>query len=378
MGSCRGVRRVGLLRYVRSCFTAPMLALFPHGPRSRAGRLTVGGLLGERAGGGVRHAARRLRRADAAGARAARPPAAGDALVVYGTKAFPNVALLRLFAEEGLGADVSTLGELAFAQAAGLAGDRLVVHGNNKSDEELRSAAEVGALVVLDSPRRAGTRRRGRRRAHRSSASPRASRPRRTRQSAPATSARSSASLPSRRSRRSCARARPGLTVEGLHAHVGSQLADVGAHLLAVDRLADLAAALRPRSCGWTPAVVDVGGGLGVRRLSRRARAARSSEFVRACSRRCSGTGGRPGCLAAPDPRAGPLARRAGGVHALRSARSSARPTLVRRGRRRHLRQPAAAALRRRVHGAARQPRRRGERPATSPSPASTASRATC
>src|SRR6478736_3623673 len=38
--------------------------------------------------------------------------AAPGALVVYGTKAFANVALLRLLAEDGVGADVSTLGEL--------------------------------------------------------------------------------------------------------------------------------------------------------------------------------------------------------------------------------------------------------------------------
>src|SRR6266542_2521871 len=38
-----------------------------------------------------------------------------EALVVYGTKAFPNVALLRLFAAEGLGADVSTRGKLGLA-----------------------------------------------------------------------------------------------------------------------------------------------------------------------------------------------------------------------------------------------------------------------
>jgi len=54
--------------------------------------------------------------------------AAPDALVVYGTKAFPNVAVMRLLAEEGLGADVSTLGELRFAQAAGVPSERLVVH----------------------------------------------------------------------------------------------------------------------------------------------------------------------------------------------------------------------------------------------------------
>src|SRR6266496_1921802 len=73
-----------------------------------------------------------------------------EALVVYGTKAFPNVALLRLLAAEGLGADVSTRGELEFALRAGVPGDRIVFHGNNKSDEELGAAATAGALVVLD------------------------------------------------------------------------------------------------------------------------------------------------------------------------------------------------------------------------------------
>ena len=78
--------------------------------------------------------------------------AAPDALVVYGTKAFANVALMRLLGEEGLGVDVSTLGELRFAQRAGIEGAHMVVPGNNKSDEELQAAAEAGALVVLDAP----------------------------------------------------------------------------------------------------------------------------------------------------------------------------------------------------------------------------------
>src|SRR5579884_1914812 len=84
-------------------------------------------------------------------ARAYREAAPG-ALVVYGTKAFANVAVLRVLAEEGVGADVSTLGELAFARAAGLDGARIVFHGNNKSDDELRAAAAIAALVVLDAP----------------------------------------------------------------------------------------------------------------------------------------------------------------------------------------------------------------------------------
>src|SRR3954465_7976150 len=78
--------------------------------------------------------------------------AAPGALVVYGTKAFANVAVLRVLAEEGVGADVSTLGELAFAREAGLHGSRILFHGNNKPAGELRAAAEAGATVVLDAP----------------------------------------------------------------------------------------------------------------------------------------------------------------------------------------------------------------------------------
>ena len=77
--------------------------------------------------------------------------AAPEALVLYSVKAFPSVAVLRLLAAQGLGADVSTLGELAYALKAGVPGERVVVHGNNKSDEELRAGAEAGArFVVVD------------------------------------------------------------------------------------------------------------------------------------------------------------------------------------------------------------------------------------
>src|SRR5437867_1941899 len=61
--------------------------------------------------------------------------AAPGAVTLYGSKAFPNAALLALFADEGLGADVSTLGELELALRAGVPTERIVVHGNNKSDE---------------------------------------------------------------------------------------------------------------------------------------------------------------------------------------------------------------------------------------------------
>src|SRR5919204_406637 len=72
--------------------------------------------------------------------------------VVYGGKAFPCTAAYRLMAEEGLGCDVASGGELYLALAGGYRADRLYMHGNNKSGEELRYAIEQGVgHIVVDS-----------------------------------------------------------------------------------------------------------------------------------------------------------------------------------------------------------------------------------
>ena len=76
----------------------------------------------------------------------------GDGNVVYATKAFLCRAIARLVHEEGLLLDVATGGELHVALSAGVPAERLVVHGNNKSMEELRTALTAGVgLVVVDS-----------------------------------------------------------------------------------------------------------------------------------------------------------------------------------------------------------------------------------
>jgi diaminopimelate decarboxylase len=196
-------------------------------------------------------------RAQARAYRASAP----DALIVYGTKAFPSVALLRLLSDEGLGADVSTVGELEFARRAGITGDRLVVHGNNKEDELLRLAAADDALLVVDSLGEAE-------RANAAGV------------------------------RRTLVRVTPGIEADtheavktahhgskfglvpdqavgairmldgcvGVHIHVGSQLLHLGAALMTVDWVAAFAARTRAE-LGWTPQIVDLGGGLGVRHV---------------------------------------------------------------------------------------------------------------
>lgn len=72
--------------------------------------------------------------------------------VAYATKAFLCVAMARLAHEEGMCLDVSTGGELHVALTAGVPADRLVLHGNNKSEEELAAALSVGVgRIVVDS-----------------------------------------------------------------------------------------------------------------------------------------------------------------------------------------------------------------------------------
>jgi diaminopimelate decarboxylase len=72
--------------------------------------------------------------------------------VLYASKAFPCTAAYRLFADEGLGCDVASGGELHLALAGGFAPERLHMHGNNKSEAELAAALEAGiGHIVIDS-----------------------------------------------------------------------------------------------------------------------------------------------------------------------------------------------------------------------------------
>jgi diaminopimelate decarboxylase len=186
--------------------------------------------------------------------------AAPDALVVYGTKAFANVGLLRVLADEGVGADVSTLGELAFAQAAGIAGDHLVFHGNNKDEAELRAAAAAGAIVVLDElgeaerAAAAGVRRVLVRLTPGVDAA--------THQSIQTAHTGSKFGLPFADAAEVVTTGR--LEVVGVHVHIGSQLARTDESVLAVERVVEFCEHMRDEH-GWEPQLIDVGGGLAVR-----------------------------------------------------------------------------------------------------------------
>ena len=242
-----------------------MLELFPVSASIDGGRLHVGGIgtdeLAERFGTPLAVYCEDTLRLRAREVRDAAP----DATVLYGSKAFPNVALLRLFAEEGIGADVASLGELAFAREAGLDGSQIVLHGNAKSDEELRAAAEVGATVALDGggeaerAAAAGVRRVLVRVTLGVEAD--------THEAIRTGHHGSKFGLPPDAATHEIERALGlPLEVDGVHVHVGSQLADAAAHDETIRLLAGFAARCRDE-LGWTAQVVNAGGGFAVRHL---------------------------------------------------------------------------------------------------------------
>lgn len=195
----------------------------------------------------------------------------GDGNVFYAAKAFLSVEFARWMLSEGLGIDVCTLGELRTALAAGARGEQLLVHGNNKSHEELHAAVEAGVrYVVVDSleeiDRLQGIAAASGQRvdvlvrvtvgveAHTHEFIATAHEDQKF-----GFSLANDAALAAVAS----VVASPSLHLAGLHSHIGSQIFDEQGFLVAAHRLIALCAQVRDRF-GEDIAVLDLGGGAGI------------------------------------------------------------------------------------------------------------------
>ena len=74
----------------------------------------------------------------------------GPSLALYASKANSSLAISSLIASEGLGLDAVSEGELLTALKGGVPGNKIVFHGNNKSDQELLLAYKYGVTIVID------------------------------------------------------------------------------------------------------------------------------------------------------------------------------------------------------------------------------------
>lgn len=193
----------------------------------------------------------------------------GESLVIYASKAWNCLAVCAIVAQEGLGIDVVSGGELYTALKAGMPHDRIYFHGNNKSEGELALALEVGGTtIVVDNWLELETLAR---------LTAQATTPQRVMlRFTPGIECHtheyirtgqldskfgfSPDQLPSVYQR---LRELPGLTCIGLHAHIGSQIFELQPHQDLASVLVDAFQAAQ--AVGLPVAEVNVGGGLGIR-----------------------------------------------------------------------------------------------------------------
>jgi diaminopimelate decarboxylase len=219
-----------------------------------------------------------------------------DMHVVFASKAFPCTAVLALFAAEGLWCDVATGGEMYLALNAGFAPERLVMHGNAKSEAELRMALRhrIGHIVIdnfdeierlreLIADGALGDREGGQPVLVRVTPDVRGETHEKiSTGQADSKFGFSTADVPEAMER---VRSVTGLALQGLHAHIGSQLLDLEPFRLACAELAALA--------GDLP-VIDVGGGLGASYVEGQPAPPSVEDYMGAIA---AELGGRPGRL---------------------------------------------------------------------------------
>jgi diaminopimelate decarboxylase len=190
---------------------------------------------------------------------------------------------MRLLSEEGIGADVSTLGEMKYAEAAEIPPSQWVVHGNNKSDEELRFAAEKDAwLVVMDEPGEVercvefGVKRVLLRVTPGIEAGGHAA--------IQTGHVGSKFGVPPEDAVDVIRRAREaGLEMLGLHVHLGSQLVDDAPARMAIEWLAAFVAETAAE-LEWMPEILNLGGGLGIRYILDEPAPPKPDEYARILS----------------------------------------------------------------------------------------------
>ncbi|MDO6415973.1 diaminopimelate decarboxylase [Sphingomonas sp. BIUV-7] len=191
-----------------------------------------------------------------------------DPLIAFAVKANPNKAVLATLAKAGLGADVVSGGELARALAAGVPADRIVFSGVGKTADEMAQALRAGIFQFnLESEPEAET----------LSAvavslgkvAPVAFRVNPdvdagTHAKISTGGSEDKFGVPISRAMHAYARAAelPGLLIQGVAVHIGSQLTDLSPSRAAFVRIGSLIAELR--AAGHAIATADLGGGLGV------------------------------------------------------------------------------------------------------------------
>ncbi len=189
--------------------------------------------------------------------------------VLYSAKAFASPQFLRVVAEEGLGLDVVSAGELDLALRSGFPKDRIHFLGNNKSRQDLEAAHRAGATIVIDGAHEFDLLREvvpeGKRTPAMLRISPGVKPDTHDHISTGQLDSKFGFSIESGAARNAVEEAlgHPRLELVGLHSHIGSQIFALGAYEKAMAIMLDLLVGLRDQ-LGFEPRKLGAGGGLGI------------------------------------------------------------------------------------------------------------------
>jgi diaminopimelate decarboxylase len=189
--------------------------------------------------------------------------------VLYSAKAFASPHFLRIVAEEGLGLDVVSAGELDLALRSDFPRDRIHFLGNNKSREDVEAAYRAGATIVIDGSHEFDLLRavvpEGKRTPVMLRISPGVKPDTLDHISTGQLDSKFGFSVESGAARKAVEEAlrHPRLDVVGLHSHIGSQIFALGAYQTAMEIMLDLLVELRDE-LKFEPQKLGAGGGLGI------------------------------------------------------------------------------------------------------------------
>jgi len=192
---------------------------------------------------------------------------AGQAL--YSAKAFASPRFLRVIADEGLGLDVVSAGELNLALKSGSPRDRIHFLGNNKSREDLQAAYSAGATIVIDGAYEFELLRevvpKGAQTPVMLRISPGVEPDTHAHISTGQLDSKFGFSIESGAAFNAIGEAlrHPRLEVVGLHLHIGSQILALGTYVQAMEIMLDLLVKLRDE-LKFEPRKLGAGGGLGI------------------------------------------------------------------------------------------------------------------
>ena len=189
--------------------------------------------------------------------------------VLYSAKAFASPQFLRVVAEEGLGLDVVSEGELDLALRSGFPKDRIHFLGNNKSRQDLEAAYRAGAIIVVDGAYEFELLQEvvpeGKRTPVMLRISPGVKPDTHDHISTGQLDSKFGFSIESGAARKAVEATlrHPRLELVGLHSHIGSQIFALGAYEKAMEIMLDLLVELRDE-LRFQPRKLGAGGGLGI------------------------------------------------------------------------------------------------------------------